>query len=469
MSDHLDLLHAFARTLVAFADDATSTFERGLVLRATARTARTAAVDVEDLRADGNARVVVNGEPLSELAMGHEVVLEAMRTHGIRRLIIRRHAGARDIAQMAGLLVRIPTGDAPVDGTTLATALDELRLWGVRLVPGSGAADDALPHDVEAALDTLASADSRGRDAAARALLEALTAVARRDPTQRGRVVARALSRAVAAEAGRDALRAHSASSAALLVALADAVVSADETTRRDALAVFAAAGDAAPVGLISLLTSATTIRQRRRCFDALIAIGSGVPALIAALRAEHWYVVRNVAQLLGELRAAEAIPALDVALYHADVRVRTSAAEALEQIGTAEARAALRAVINDEVPEIRRVAARAFDGAVDAAAGSSTTMQLMAAVDREDDPETVLELVHALGALGSPPAVQRLVRLVGGAGGDTRPPVVRLAALEALVRARGRSMLPTLRSLRQDRDPAIRAAARRLETVVAA
>src|SRR5205085_5216441 len=146
-------------------------------------------------------------------------------------------------------------------------------------------------------------------------------------------------------------------------VALADAVVSPDETTRKSGLAVLHEAGPAGPQGLVALLASATTIRQRRRCFDALIAVGGAVPALVGALLDPQWYVVRNAAQLLGELRAEEACTALERTLNHADARVRTCAAGALEQIGTPVALAALQLAAGDDSPEVRRIAARAFCG----------------------------------------------------------------------------------------------------------
>ena len=418
MHGTLDLLNAFAHTLVAFADPASPTGDRGAALRALARAARTASLEVEDA---GDAPLV-NGEPLPTYSIGHEAVIEAMRQHGIRRLVVRRHAGARDLAQVAGLLVR----STEADGAELARELDDLRLWSVRLVPAQDAGGTALPAAVESALGALAAAgrDAGRRDAAAQQLGAALGEAARREPRQRGGIVAGALARALvgADDALRDALRKH-AGTATVLVALADAVVAADHATRQDALAVFHEAGAIGPQGLVALLSSAKTIGQRRRCFDALIAIGDGTPALIGALRDEHWYVVRNAAQLLGELRAADATPALALTLSHADVRVRVAVARALEQIATVPARSALRVAVADESAEVRRIAAHAFDGSPDAPGATPATVLLSAAVERETDQETLVEARARARAArhagrGAAPAARRARRRRARAGG---------------------------------------------------
>ena len=400
--------------------------------------------------------------------------MRAMRAHGIQRLVVRRHAGARDIAQLIGLLAREPAGTPLESGVTLARELDELRLWSVRIVPTEAPNDAPLPDAVEAALAALAAAPAPEVDGAALALVEGLTTAARQDPAHRARIVAHGLARAIAHADGRpavgDALRTHAAT-LPMLVGLADAVVSPDERTRQHGLVAFEAAGSSGPQGLVGLLASASTMRQRRRCFDALIAIGTGVPALTAALADPQWYVVRNAAQLLGELRAVDATEALQRTLLHADPRVRLAAAMALEQIDTAATRGALQGLVGDESPEVRRIAARAFVAENPAAAGHAIppVARLIAALDRETDAETALEQIRALGAIGTPDTIQRLLRILSPSAHPAQSQQARLAALEALVRARGSAATPMLRELRHDRDPAVRAAARQYEAAVAA
>ncbi len=469
MSASHELLHALAHTLTAFADAGLSTGERVDALRMVEHAARNASIEVSD----EPGGVTVNGEPLPEHAVGHEAVIDAMRAHGIRRLVVRRHAATRDVAQLAGVLGRAaPAGADPAAlGVAAAAALDELRLWSVCLVP-TRASNAPLPAAVESALGALAAASDGGEDAASERLVAALLEVTTQRPAERARVVAAALARALADEhaATLVAMRTRAAQ-LPLLVALADAIVSADDATRQDARGVFRHAGPAGIEGLLQMLTNAESIRQRRRCVDALIAVGGdgpGVPTLVEALKHDQWYVVRNAAQVLGELGDPGACTALTKTLAHADDRVRVSAAQALEQIGTAEARATLRAAVGDGVIAVRRVAARAFDETPETAADLGARLALVAAMEREHDDETLLDQVRALGRLGTPDAVQRLLRVATGQA-RAYSLAVRTAALEGLVRARGASALPTLRTLRQDRDAGVREAARRLADSIAA
>ena len=73
------------------------------------------------------------------------------------------------------------------------------------------------------------------------------------------------------------------------------------------------------------------------------------------------------------------------------------------------------------------------------------------------------LGLLAGLGRIGTPDAVEKLVRAALPAGMRPRPATYRIAALEALVAARGPAAQFTLRSVLEDEDPAVREAAQRL------
>jgi HEAT repeat protein len=391
-----------------------------------------------------------------------------MRAHGVRRLVVRQNASARDIGQLIGLLMRSPVGD---DGIATTRALDDLHLWGVRLVPeGTHEPADALPPPVGAALEALATASDATRAEAAQALIAALTNAPTADAEARIALIARTLARAMTVHEGiaREALCA--AGTTLIFARLADAVVSIDETVRADAKAAFKASGSFGVEMLVAHLAGATTIRRRRRCFEALLAVDDAVPTLIDALGHPQWYVVRNVAQVLGELGAEQATPALGRALLHRDLRVRVAVAAALDRIDAPPARAILQRALADESPEVRRLAARAYTaetvgGTVD---GLTPAARMGAAFDRETDPDALIEMTRALGVIGTPDAVQRLIRVAIATVDPARVPM-RLAALEALVIARGPAALSTLRALRSDRMLAVRDAVRQLELQIAA
>lgn len=459
-----ELLHALGQLLVAFEDADARPDAIASTVRAAARAAQARGLDVQ---CDGEL-LHVDGTAHSALTLVDAPVVRAMRRHGIRQLVVRQHARARDIAQLAGMLAR-PNTSSSDDGAARAAELDELRLWSVRIVPAQATPNDAaLPPAIESALEQVGAAnDATACDGAVERLVAAVAAEAWRTPAERTRGVAAAIARALAANhRTRESLRARTTTM--VVATLADAIVSSDEAVRRDAADAFRAAGSLGVEALVAHLAAATTIRLRRRCFEALLAVEGAVPTLIEALGHGQWYVVRNVAQILGERGAEQACVALGRTLLHRDARVRDAAAEALDRIGTGEARAILQSAIGNESAEVRRLAARAFAGGV--ASGSSDGLspitRLLIAFDKERDRDALVEETRALGIVATPDAVQRLIR---AAAGQDRPLPVRLAALEALVAARGAAAFPTLRSLRSDRDHEIRDTARRLESSFAA
>ncbi len=113
--------------------------------------------------------------------------------------------------------------------------------------------------------------------------------------------------------------------------------------------------GDSAVDVLLDQLTYAELARDRRALFDAIVALGRGMPTLIRMLGDDRWYVVRNAAVLLGRLKAVGAEAPLVKVLRHDEPRVRHAAAQALAKLGTPEALGPLRTAIGDAAPEVRR------------------------------------------------------------------------------------------------------------------
>jgi hypothetical protein len=91
-------------------------------------------------------------------------------------------------------------------------------------------------------------------------------------------------------------------------------------------------------------------------------------------------------------------------------------------------------------------------------------------ALEKEIDEDVALEMLASLGKLGSADAVQRLLRIAmpqQSQAGETaerpRESWLRIAALEALVRARGNAVMPYVDTLATDADPNVAQAAYRL------
>lgn len=96
-------------------------------------------------------------------------------------------------------------------------------------------------------------------------------------------------------------------------------------------------------------------LRRRRLC-ELLADAAEGRPDLLAPyLRTPSWYLARNLAFVLGELRSPDGVRHLDALARHEEYRVRREVIDALRTIGGAGARSALAVFFEDPDPRIRR------------------------------------------------------------------------------------------------------------------
>ena len=211
---------------------------------------------------------------------------------------------------------------------------------------------------------------------------------------------------------------------------------------------------------LLDQMITAPALSERRGIFDALRQANAGREQLIPLLRHKKWYVVRNVAELIGEMGMQSAVSELAECLGHEDERVRKAVALALTKIGTTSTGEPLRRALRDKSPEVRvQVAIGVGLG------GRRTTglaMPLAVALQEEEDDTVRRELILALGRIGTPDAVQALIKVVQPSGFlfGRKPAPLRLAAVEALRLAGTAPALGTLEGLSNDGDKQVRAAA---------
>src|SRR3989475_9449457 len=99
---------------------------------------------------------------------------------------------------------------------------------------------------------------------------------------------------------------------------------------RAAAVAALQRGGAAGVEVLMDVLAAAPTVGERRAVFDALKHMTEGTDQLVHMLEHSQWFVVRNVAELIGELGMDDAVPALGKCLDHADERVRKAVGLAL-------------------------------------------------------------------------------------------------------------------------------------------
>jgi HEAT repeat protein len=454
-------------------------------------------------RMEGGA-LTIDGVPDTAAAVATDarlvVLQERLRRRGVGTLAVREGAAPGELLTLGHALASdrpiVPSPrDTPAQGSALTAALaagdalsmprELLRSWSVlvtaagsdaprpHLTPptsvpaGSGAAQllgrlaaartaDAVAAAVDALIALVDDAERRGDEVLLEGIATALMARAMRLGADTGRL------------ACEDGLRRLLRPVTIALLARR-LPVSAD---RELLLAVLARAGDAAVAALLDQLTTVADPSARRICFDAIIALDTGVALLRRALDDDRWFVVRNAAALLGETQSHGADELLAVLLGRDDARVRIAAARALIRLRTSRALTALQAALTDALPEVRRLAATAY-----ALAGHlpgthrPPAAPLVHALETEDDEDVALEMIAALGRLGSADAVQRLLRIAQlplqdattGERPAPQPSWMRIAALEALMQARGHALDTVLAELRDDPDEAVAEAAGRL------
>jgi HEAT repeat protein len=217
-------------------------------------------------------------------------------------------------------------------------------------------------------------------------------------------------------------------------------------------------AGDDGAEALIEQLTNASSLADRRIYFNALVRLNTGVPALLHMLGDARWYVVRNAADLLGELQVAAAEQPLSELFRHDDERVRRAAAAALGKLGTPRATQLLHQALRDGSPQVRT---QAVVG-ITAGKGKNAAAILGDALESESDGEVQLSILSALGRIASPDAVQRLIKLAEPEGRlfKKKPVTHRVAAVQALGEARTPLAINALSNLLTDKEKEVRDAA---------
>lgn len=397
--------------------------------------------------------------------------------HAVGTLSIRQGAAPGELLTLGRLLSEAPAKRtaskdvASEPGTPRQTPTEVLRSWSVLVTPASTPlfAPSAVSPTVGGAIARLRAArtDHAARQAVSE-LLELVGDAELRNDASAIESIAVALAqhtRALGAGEGR------LATEGGLRRMLREGVVTLlatripDSTERETLISILARTGEMGGRALVAQLMAADDRQSRRSYFDAIIAQDSGVTQLREALNDSRWYVVRNAAALLGEMGMTEADASLIPLLAHLDDRIRIAAARALTRLRTPRGLGALQQRLSDSNSEVRRLAAAAFGlSASMAGAPKPHSAQLAAALNDEAEEDVSLEMLASLGKLASADAVQRLIRLsMGGVEGPTHPAWFRVAALEALVGARGSSAVPTLEVLVTDHEAEVATSARRL------
>lgn len=237
---------------------------------------------------------------------------------------------------------------------------------------------------------------------------------------------------------------------------------------KQDAIAILRKLGADSTEVLMDLLVDEMSMAGRRSYYSALTHMSEGHEVIIAHLGHQTWYVVRNAAELCGEMDLERAVPELVKQATHVDERVRRSVAGALAKIGTPAAMDPLRRLLADPSAAVRLRAVSALNPR----RARGIVMPLATMLEQETEDEIIRMAALALARIGTPDALQALAgyakpnpRMFGLVAG--RAPERRAWAVEALGHA-GPAAEALLRSFLDDEAEAVAGAARRaLESLV--
>ncbi len=226
---------------------------------------------------------------------------------------------------------------------------------------------------------------------------------------------------------------------------------------RQEVVGLLRRFGQAGTETLVELLVAAPNLGERRSYYTAIAQMRAGAEAIFSRLEHPLWYVVRNAAELCGEMEISDAVPALGRQIQHPDERVRKSVAGALGRIGTPLALQWLRKTLSDPSPAVCRQALAHLGGPV----ARELCIAITDLLERETTVEVQREALLALGRIGSEEAIAVLAAWAAPTSRrfGRNPLPLRLLALKGLTLA-GPGAEAALNALTRDEVMEIRATA---------
>ncbi len=193
------------------------------------------------------------------------------------------------------------------------------------------------------------------------------------------------------------------------------AMSGAKEEKHRDAVnSVLVIAGNEGASALLDAIVEASEAVTRRHLFNALVLFGAALrPLAEARLAHPKWFVVRQMAALLGAIGGAEALPALEEAYSNPEPRVKKEILKSMVKIRTPRVTAFLLGVLKEPDQSIVAHAIISL-GILKDTAAIDPLAEL--AVKREafsEANDVSKEAVKALGVIGDPKAVPHLEKIL--------------------------------------------------------
>lgn len=208
---------------------------------------------------------------------------------------------------------------------------------------------------------------------------------------------------------------------------------------------------------LIKVLGELNNSRARRMLCEVLIEIGKGNMELIIPFIDDHrWFLVRNIAYILGRMGKESALPTIQKALNHEEARVRREAIQALGIIGSSKAFDLLEKALNDQDDRNRSMVALNL-ARVGKKASLPALLEVVQAKDfSKRDSAEIKAFFDAIGMVGSNDAIKPLEKLLEQKSwfGMGKKDEIRLRAASALAligTAEARSILEAGRNAKDE------------------
>jgi hypothetical protein len=214
---------------------------------------------------------------------------------------------------------------------------------------------------------------------------------------------------------------------------------------------------------LVSMLGDLEHYSARTMVCDILAERGADRIDLIGnGIFDKRWYVVRNVAGILGNIGGSRACQYLEKAVRHADERVRREVVEALVRMDPADSNHVLREAISDPQTDLRLLALRALAHRKDHRTGEDVEARVTEKAFRRLEPTEQKEWLSALARIFGDEALPLFKQLIDGWMLFDRAARLRLRALATLSLGDGDGALTLeyLESLTHHKDTRVRDAA---------
>ncbi|HET9454384.1 MAG TPA: HEAT repeat domain-containing protein [Gemmatimonadaceae bacterium] len=489
----------FARLLWLLMHDAANVDEQKMSLRALTTVCKLGAVALRTRE----GRIVANRHLVPVAMSGVAELLQQLRAHGVEKVKFDKGTPARELLAFLKILA------APAGAAGFRKSFDEIDAKHIDAIIAAPAVSQEAPTVItpadrpaqpapapavptpeatkaaESAAALMAELGSRDvskmtpeelfraldragdADAVARALEDVVALAEHSVRAAKGPVAATLLHELVVREQKErdpDARKSYAAAfrkltKPAVLRAVASLVPKRPEK-KQHYYEILERAEEAGADAVIEQINQAPTSADRKQLLDIFRELKHGTESLVRMLGDSRWFVVRNAADLLGELVVVQAQEPLIDLLGHADDRVRRSATNALLKLGTPDATRKVYEAMGDASPEVRMQVAAAIASKKD----HRTSSTLIRAIEEEDDSDVQLAMIAALGRVATAEAVQKLVKMAEPEGRlfKKKDAALRVAAVQALGDARTPAAITALKTLLDDKEREVRETASR-------